>query len=150
MKIEGVQRRATRFIVRSDMDYKGRLVCCSSLPLSLRREMLDITFLFKCRQGLHALDPYDFANEFHLMRRTRRSNKELIYSLPLCKTEIFANWSSLLSIPQTDISLFIQLLRRTVYFRPQIYFNETKILNNRRCKELNLDRWLHLAVSDIH
>ena len=40
--------------------------------------------------------------------------------------------SSLLSIPQTDISLFIQLIRRTVYFRLQIYFNETKILNKLR------------------
>ena len=39
---------------------------------------------------------------------------------------------SLLSIPQTDISLFIQLIRRTVYFRLQIYFNETKILNKLR------------------
>ena len=41
-------------------------------------------------------------------------------------------WSSLISIPQTDISLFIQLIRRTVYFRLQIYFNETKILNKLR------------------
>ena len=40
--------------------------------------------------------------------------------------------SSLLSIPQTDIFLFIQLIRHTVYFRLQIYFNETKILNKLR------------------
>ena len=72
-----------RFIVRSDMDCKGRLFSCSLLPLSFRREILDITFLFKYRQGLHALDPSDFANEFHPMRRARRSDKEPIYtSLP--------------------------------------------------------------------
>ena len=55
--------------------------------------MLDITFLFKCRQGLHVLDPSDFANtcKFHPMRRTRRSDKGPIYTLPLCKTETFAN-----------------------------------------------------------
>ena len=40
--------------------------------------------------------------------------------------------SSLISIPQTDISLFIQLTRRTIYFRLQIYFNETNILNKLR------------------
>ena len=37
-------------------------------------------------------------------------------------------WPSL----TTDISHFIQLIRRTVYFRLQIYFNETKILNKLR------------------
>ena len=54
IKIEGVQRRAARFIVRSDMDYKGRLASFSLLPLSLRREMLDIIFLFKCRRTSRA------------------------------------------------------------------------------------------------
>lgn len=62
IEIEGVQHSAIRFIVRSDMDYKGRLVSCGLLPLSLRREILNL--LFKCRQGLHALDPCNFANEF--------------------------------------------------------------------------------------
>ena len=72
------------------MDCKGRLVSCGLLPLSLRREILDTTFLFKYRQGRHALDHSDFANEFHPMRRARRSDKEPIYTLPLCKIEIFA------------------------------------------------------------
>ena len=40
--------------------------------------------------------------------------------------------SSLISIPKTDISLFIQLTRRTIYLRLQIYFNETNILNKLR------------------
>ena len=57
---------------------------------------------------------------------------------------IILEWSSLLSIPQTDSSLFIQLIRRTVYVRLQIYFNETKILNKLR-------RFTIVeAVSDIH
>ena len=33
-------------------------------------------------------------------------------------------------VPQTDISLFIQLTRRTVYFRLQMYFKETNISNS--------------------
>ena len=60
MKIEGVQRRATRFIPRSDIGYKNRLSACGLMPLSLRREMLDPSFLFKCRQGFYSLDLSDF------------------------------------------------------------------------------------------
>ena len=48
--------------IRSDTNYKGRLVSYSLLPLSLRREMLDI-FLFKCRQGL-LCKTETFANSF--------------------------------------------------------------------------------------
>ena len=43
IEIEGVRHSATRFIVCSDMDYRGRLFSCGLLPLSLRREMLDVT-----------------------------------------------------------------------------------------------------------
>ena len=42
MKIEGVQRRATRFILRSDIGYKDRLSACGLMPLSLR---FDVPFL---------------------------------------------------------------------------------------------------------
>ena len=35
-----------------------------------------------------------------------------------------------MAIPQTDISLFIQLTRRTIYFKLQVYFNETNILRS--------------------
>ena len=58
---------------------------------------------------------------------------------PCCCTHIkkWRPWwcthgSSLISIPQTDISFFIQLTRCTIYFRLQIYFNETNILNKLR------------------
>ena len=43
IEIEGVRHSTTRFIGSSDMDYRGRLVSCGLLPLSLRREMLDVT-----------------------------------------------------------------------------------------------------------
>ena len=47
--------------------------------------MFDVTFLFKCRQRLHALNPSDFVNESHPMGCIRRSDKGPIYTLPLCK-----------------------------------------------------------------
>ena len=91
VKIEGVQRRATRFILRSDIDYKDRLSACDLMPLSLRREMLDLTFLFKCRQGLYSLDPLDFCSEYCPKRHTRRAGRGPLYNLPSFNTETFAN-----------------------------------------------------------
>ena len=91
MKIEGVQRRATRFILRSDIDCKDRLSACGLMPLSLRREMLDLSFLFKCRQGFYSLDLSDFCSEYCPIRRTRRASKGPLYNLPSFKTETFAN-----------------------------------------------------------
>ena len=95
--------------------------------------MLDITFLFKCRQGLHALDPSDIANELHPMRRTRSSDKGPIYTLPLCKTETFANSSFNRVVPSwnalavelrlcTSLSTFKRLLKKhyTTIFDKQI------------------------------
>lgn len=82
MKIEGVQRRATRFILRSDIGYKDRLSACGLMPLSLRREILDLSFLFKCRQGFYSLDLSDFCSEYCPIRRTRRANKGPLYNLP--------------------------------------------------------------------
>ena len=75
MKIEGVQRRDTRFILRSDIGYKDRLSACGLMPLSLQREMLDLSFLFKCRQGFHSLNLCDFCSEYCPLRRTRRASK---------------------------------------------------------------------------
>ena len=91
MKIEGVQRRATRFIVRSGISYKDRLSAFGLMPLSLRQEMLDLSFLFKCRQGFYSLDLSDFCSEYCPIRRARRASKGPLYNLPSCKTETFAN-----------------------------------------------------------
>ena len=46
--IESVQRRATKFITNNYViDYKSRLRYCDLLPLSYRREILDLNFLYK-------------------------------------------------------------------------------------------------------
>ena len=50
--LESVQRRATKFICRyEDINYKDRLIRCNLVPLSFRREMLDIFFIHKARSG---------------------------------------------------------------------------------------------------
>ena len=79
MKIEGVQRRAPRLFF--DL----------ILILSLRRETLDLSFLFKCRQGFYSLNLSDFCSEYCPIRCTRRASKGPLYNLPSFKTETFGN-----------------------------------------------------------
>jgi hypothetical protein len=56
--IQNVQRRATRFILNyaKDMSYPLRLQKLRLLPLGFRREISDLTLLFKSRNGLITMD----------------------------------------------------------------------------------------------
>ena len=47
VKLEKLQRRATKFITSSDLDYKSRLIDSKLLPLSLWLEAQDVLFLIK-------------------------------------------------------------------------------------------------------
>ena len=51
--LESVQLRATSYIIRADWSesYKSRLLRCKLLPLSYRREILDLVFLYKSLNG---------------------------------------------------------------------------------------------------
>jgi hypothetical protein len=52
--IEGVQRRATTYIVNdSNISYNDRLLVCGLLPLSYRREYLDAIFMYNNIHGLN-------------------------------------------------------------------------------------------------
>ena len=47
LKLESVQRAMTRFIVNNDLSYTDRCVVLEILPLSYRREISDLAFIFK-------------------------------------------------------------------------------------------------------
>ena len=50
--LERVQRRFTKYILNyPEMDYVQRLIELGLLPLSYRREIMDLTLYFKCRMG---------------------------------------------------------------------------------------------------
>ena len=49
--LERVQRRATKFILKTDLCYPERLVKLRLLPLEYRREILDLCFFFECLKG---------------------------------------------------------------------------------------------------
>ena len=57
-KLEAVQRRATRWITRSDDDYGTRLSKLKLLSLSNRRFTRDVTFFFNVING-----HYDISNK---------------------------------------------------------------------------------------
>ena len=55
-KLEAVQRRATRWITRSDDDYGTRLSKLKLLLLSYRRFIRDVTFLLNVINGYYDID----------------------------------------------------------------------------------------------
>ena len=55
--LEGVQRQVTKFIMHfPDLDHRERLCQLNLLPLTLRREQLDLSLFFKCISGAYDLD----------------------------------------------------------------------------------------------
>lgn len=89
-KIERVQRRATRWILRSrigEMSYKERLIRLDLLPLVYDRELKDITFFYKCLYGQIDLNVHGFVS-FVTHGRTRLSNSFNLKT-PICKTSAF-------------------------------------------------------------
>ena len=83
-KIERVQRRATRHMVGDQLDYKNRLVTLKMLPLSYRREMSDLNFMYKCTNGGIDLDVSKY-----VIFRERRGDPMVMQSLSFCRTETF-------------------------------------------------------------
>ena len=64
-KIEGVQRRATKFILKTEDDYDPRLRKLNLMTLENRRVLADVTFLFKALNGITNINinsyvPVDF------------------------------------------------------------------------------------------
>ena len=66
-KLERIQRRATRFILKSNEPYDVRLHKLNLLTLEQRRFVDDVTFLFKALSGHLDVDlsHYSFFNFMH-------------------------------------------------------------------------------------
>ena len=89
--IEGVQRRATKFILGyPKLDYRDRLSQLSLLPLTYRREISDLNCFFRCKMGLYDLflDNYVQFYSTNRSRPTTRLSSDHLKLVPqLCKTE---------------------------------------------------------------
>ena len=89
-KVEQVQRRASRWILRTRKDessYKERLILLDLLPLSLDRELKDLIFFYKCLYCSTDLDVRNYVS-FVSHDRTRLSNSFNLRN-PFCKTSTF-------------------------------------------------------------
>jgi hypothetical protein len=59
LQVESVQRSMTRYIVNNELSYRDRCVVLDILPLSFRREMLDLMFIFNYFNGAINVDYSD-------------------------------------------------------------------------------------------
>ena len=82
-KLEGVQRRATKFILKAKDSYETCLERLNVLSLEDRRVLTDVTFFFKALKGLADMDVshcvefysncdnYSFRHKDHLMLKKK-------------------------------------------------------------------------------
>ena len=93
--LEGVQRRATKFIMHyPDLDYRERLCHLGMLPLTMRREQLDLCLFYKCLDNHYDVDVNNYVtftkSEMEQDRpNTRLACDTLRLRTPFCKTEAF-------------------------------------------------------------
>jgi hypothetical protein len=92
-KLERVQRAATRYILKyPNMNYTERLDKLKLLPLSLRRDMLDVRFFYKCLNGYNTLNVNEFVNfTCNNIVNTRSSHDPNLIRPACCKTLTFKN-----------------------------------------------------------
>ena len=85
--MENVQRRGTKYVLSSyDLSYKERLISLELLPLSLRREYIDLNFLYNCHNDL--VD-FRFDDMFKFVDINRYNNVRHRYDeLMLCVNRI--------------------------------------------------------------
>ena len=88
LSVESVQRKMTKYITNyEDLSYTDRCFVLNILPLSFRREIADLTFLYKC---IHRLIDVDFTDVliFSSPSHTRFS-EENILKVQRARTESF-------------------------------------------------------------
>ena len=113
VKLERVQRATTRYILNfPSSSYSNRMSELNMLPLTLRRDMLDVKFFFKCLQDLNSLNVTDYVifscnSQVH----TRNSCDPNLIKPPYCRTTTFRNsYFNRISYTWNEIPLSIRTL----------------------------------------
>lgn len=90
-RIEQLQRSMTRYIMHypTDLNYKERCEQLEILPLSYRREIADMTFLYKCFFKLNDFDIHTFIDLYEQDTGRRTGNCGLLLRMPKVRTETF-------------------------------------------------------------
>ena len=77
LQLEAIQRRFTKYILgNNDLCYKDRLKECNILPLTMRREYLDYSFLFNCINDKIDINVLNYVEVFNGVVDTRLNADE--------------------------------------------------------------------------
>ena len=88
--VESVQRSMTRYIVgNSDLSYSQRCKLLNILPLSFRREIADLTFMYKYLHGALDVDFHDEIQVTNVNPRLRSSSQVMKLQENFARTETF-------------------------------------------------------------
>ena len=115
LKVQNVQRRATRWILqqrKGQQEYKDRLVALDLLPLCHDRELKDLTFFYKALHEHIGIDISNFVS-FVNNRRTRSSNLRTLKT-PYCRTSTFQS---------SYFNRIVKLWNKTILVTPQRNFS---------------------------
>ena len=88
VKLEQIQRRATRLVIRRDFSEHERLEKLNLLPLQYRREVNDLLFFFKCFKKPYILDIFNYVS-FRCCEKSIRNVDYFTLNVPFSKTEAF-------------------------------------------------------------
>ncbi len=91
--IENVQRRATKFILNypKEMTYTERLITTNLLPLEFRREITDLTLMYKSKTRLIPMDVNNYLGSCDSGFRSPNYNENNFYFLLKNKQQYFRN-----------------------------------------------------------
>ncbi len=90
--IEGVQRRATKYILKDyTSTYNERLVKLKMIPLNYGFEISDLMFFYKC---LHNMFDYNMRNIVSVVQNNRRSGNKITFEVKSAKTETYKSFYS--------------------------------------------------------
>ena len=142
-KVERVQRRATKFILRLPFfcpdSYQDHLARTSLLPICYWHDYLDLVFLFKALNGLIELDPDILPKPLvpSLLTRSISNRNALLFRPTKCKTLTFQRsylsritriWNTLpedLKLNTVDLSAFKYKLK--LYYNQALSFFDPEI-----------------------
>jgi hypothetical protein len=96
IKIESLQRRATKFITNNfNIGYKERLIQCNLLPLTLRRQFLDCVFIYNSINSLNVyniLSSLQYMDDVRINTRLRCNQDKLMFKTVQTKHDLYGKF----------------------------------------------------------
>ena len=76
-QLEAIQHRAIKYVINNhDVDYEVRLQWCDLLPLSFRRDFLDVVYVYNCLNDKMYINLFNCVSEYDALINTRSQDSE--------------------------------------------------------------------------